>query len=187
MVIDIAIKVPEPIIEFSKKHPELAGFIKDMAYSLAIVAVFATILYAYAGVWPPLVSVNGLSMHPNMDNGDLVIVQGLNRADVNTYEESVSTGYKMYNNFGDVIVYKPYGDPAKHLVIHRAIRWVNKSEPMPGGVPAPGSGYITLGDNNNGWYDQITGVCYNEPVRNEWIIGIAKFKIPYLGYIRSLF
>jgi signal peptidase len=94
----------------------------------------------------------------------------------------------MYGEPGDVIVYKPFGDSAKALVIHRAIRWVNQSEPMwDGGPPAPASGYITLGDNNRGVFDQMAPtICYGEPVRKEWILGIARFKLPYLGFLRSL-
>jgi len=29
-------------------------------------------------------------------------------------------------------------------------------------------------------------ICYGEPVRKDWILGIARFKLPYLGYLRSL-
>ncbi|MCD1295388.1 S26 family signal peptidase [Methanocella sp. CWC-04] len=181
------VKIPEPIKGFFTKHPGLYDFLKDLAFSLAVVAVIGAVLYIYAGIWPPMVSVDGISMLPNMDNGDLVFIQGLNRGGVMTYEESLSTGYKAYGDYGDVIVYKPYGDPSMPLVIHRAIKWVNESETYhPGLPPAQGSGYITRGDNNNGVYDQATNICYGEPVREEWILGIARFKIPYLGYLRSM-
>ena len=56
-----------------------------------------------------------------------------------------------------------------------------------GGPAAPNDGYITLGDNNHGVYDQeAPSICYLEPVQKDWILGIARFKVPYLGYLRSL-
>ncbi len=182
------VKTPDFLKAFAEKYPGIYGFLQDLIFSLAVVAVIATALYIYAGTWPPMVSVNGISMLPNMENGDLVFIQGLDRGTIQTYENSTATGYMTYNEYGDVIVYEPYGDSSRPLVIHRAIRHVNQSEPMwPGGPAAPASGYITLGDNNRGVYDQMApSICYEQPVRNEWILGIARFKLPYLGYLRSL-
>ena len=68
-----------------------------------------------------MVSVNGISMLPHMESGDLVFIQGLDRGAINTYENSTNTSYQMYSELGDVIVYRPYGDATKPLVIHRAI------------------------------------------------------------------
>lgn len=186
------VKTPEFLKAFAEKYPGVYGFLQDIAFSLAVVAVIAAALYLYAGMWPPMVSVNGISMLPNMENGDLVFIQGLSRGDIQTYENSTATGYKMYNNYGDVIVYEPYGDPARPYVIHRAIRWVNKGEVMyTDGLGtkhiAPESGYMTLGDNNGGVYDQMAPtICYEQPVEKDWVLGIARFKLPYLGYLRSL-
>ncbi len=179
------VKIKKYVKQFAESYPEIFGFMQDIVYSLAVVAVIASVLYIYAGIWPPMVSVTGMSMYPNMENGDLVFIQGLNRGDVKTYEEAVGSGYMTYNDYGDIIVYKPYGDASKPLVIHRAIRIVNASEPMwQNGPPAPYSGYITLGDNNNGRYDQDSPICSDSPVKDEWILGIARFKLPYLGYLR---
>lgn len=182
------VKTPGFLKAFEKKHPNIYGFAQDIAFSLGVVVAIAAVLYLYAGMWPPMVSVNGFSMLPNMENGDLVFIQGLSKGDIRTYENSTATGYKMYNDYGDVIVYAPYGDTSRPLVIHRAIRWVNESEAMwPGGPLAPADGYITRGDNNNGVYDQMAAsICYEQPVRKEWILGIARFKLPYLGYLRAL-
>jgi len=185
-------KTPEFLKAFAEKYPGVYGFLQDLAFSLAVVAVIAAALYLYAGMWPPMVSVNGISMYPNMENGDLVFIQGLNKGDVQTFENSTSTGYIMYNNYGDVIVYQPYGDRSRDYVIHRAIRWVNKGEVMytdSMGVEhiAPESGYMTLGDNNGGIYDQMAPtICYDQPVRKQWVMGISRFKLPYLGYLRSI-
>jgi signal peptidase I len=181
-------KLFDSIKAFRAKHPEIYGLISDVVFSVAIVAVIAVALYAYAGMWPPMVSVNGISMLPHMESGDLVFIQGLDRGAIQTSENSTNTSYMMYEGYGDVIVYRPYGDPTKPLVIHRAIRYVTKGEPMwDGGPTASDDGYITLGDNNHGVYDQeAPSICYLEPVRKEWILGIARFKVPYLGYLRSL-
>lgn len=182
------VKAPEFLKDFAAKHPGVYGFLQDIAFSLAVVAAIALVLYLYAGMWPPMVSVNGVSMYPNMENGDLVFIQGLSRGDIQTYESSLATGYRTYNDYGDVIVYKPFGDSSRALVIHRAIRRVEQGQPMwDGGPPAPQAGYITRGDNNRGVYDQMAPtICYGEPVRKDWILGIARFKLPYLGYLRSL-
>lgn len=182
------VKTPEFLKAFEAKYPGIYGFLQDIVFSLAVVAVIAAVLYIYAGMWPPMVSVNGISMCPNMENGDLVFIQGLTRGDIQTYENSTATNYTMYNSYGDVIVYEPYGDSTRPLVIHRAIRYVNQGDAMwAGGPPAPASGYITLGDNNRGVYDQMApSICYEQPVRKDWILGIARFKLPYLGYLRSL-
>jgi signal peptidase len=173
--------------KYMAAHPGITQFLSDLVFSLAVVAVVALALYAYAGTWPPVVSVNGYSMLPHMHGGDLVLVQGLERTAVQSYQASANGSYRMFDDYGDVVVYYPYGDRTRPMVIHRAIYWVNKSEPMwPGGPAAPDSGYITRGDNNNGVVDQASSICYLQPVRPEWIHGVSKFKVPYLGYLRSL-
>ncbi len=180
-------KTPAFLKAFREKHPFWYDFASDVIFSLAIVAVIGVALYAYAGTWPPIVSVIGESMYPHMHDGDLVFLQGLSRGEVQTYEASNGTDYIRYTEPGDVIVYRPMGDPNVKPVIHRAMYWVNKSEPMwTGGPPAPADGYITLGDNNGGRLDQQTNICPWQPVRKEWIVGIARYNVPYVGYIRSL-
>jgi signal peptidase I len=161
------------------------GILGDIAFAVVIFIAIAGALYLYSGGWPPMVSITSTSMVPHMDKGDLVIIQGLSRGDVKTYEGPESLDYLMFEERGDVIVYRPDGQNNVTPVIHRAIRWVNESEPMwHNGPAAPWSGYITLGDNNQGIYDQLAGI--SGPVKKEWIIGIARYRIPYVGYIRSV-
>ncbi|OPY28924.1 MAG: hypothetical protein A4E28_01196 [Methanocella sp. PtaU1.Bin125] len=177
----------EKMKQYFSAHPEVYQLIKDLIFSIIVVAVIALALYVYAGVWTPVVAVDGTSMLDHMHEGDLVLVQGLNRGAVRTCEAMINTSYLMFGDYGDVIVYYPYGNRDRPMVIHRAIRWVNESEPMwPGGPAAPASGYITLGDNNGGILDQQSDICLMQPVRPEWIHGIARYKVPYLGYLRSL-
>jgi signal peptidase len=181
-------KLPESIRSFAQQYPTIYELVTDVLFALVIVAAVGGILFAYAGTWPPIVSVVGDSMYPHMHNGDLVLLQGLDRTSVITSGEANVTGdHVTYALPGDVIVYRPMGSTDVKPVIHRAMYWVNEGEPMwPGGPLAPADGYITLGDNNDGRYDQNTGICPLQPVRKEWIIGVAKVNVPYLGYIRSL-
>jgi len=45
-------------------------------------------------------------------------------------------------------------------------------------------GIITLGDHNDGNYDQSTAAICREPVMDEWIVGEAKAELPWLGIIK---
>lgn len=171
---------------FPEKHPGTWSLIKDLAFSLAVLAIVMAALYVYAGVWPPMVSVTSYSMIPHMDRGDIVFIQGPDRGDIRTYEGQESVGYAMFGETGDVIVYRPYGHTNVTPVIHRAIRFVNESEPMwHNGPPAPHAGYITMGDANP-YCDQMEDICRGQPVKKEWVIGVARYGVPYLGYVRSL-
>jgi signal peptidase I len=175
------------IKSFFAVHHDLKDFLKDVAIGLALVAVAFLALYLYAGTWPPILSITSGSMSPHMERGDLVIIQGLEKGDVHTYEGPESVNYSMFGEAGDVIVYRPYGFTNVTPVIHRAIRFVHKGDPMWGNGPAaPWDGYITLGDNNNDVVDQNSNVCLGEPVKSEWILGTARFRVPYVGYIRAL-
>ncbi|RLG31030.1 hypothetical protein DRO03_02550, partial [Methanosarcinales archaeon] len=70
-------------------------------------------------------------------------------------------------------------------IIHRAMYYVEAGEPMwEGGPIAPHAGYITKGDHNK-VIDQY-GLC-TVPIREEWVIGVARYRIPYAGYVRLAF
>jgi signal peptidase len=168
----------------SKIHP-IARLAADILPAVMLVLTMVVVLYGYAGTWPPAVSIISSSMEPNMHRGDEVLIQALSKTDIHTARDSFQTGYKTYGDYGDVIVYRPLGNESTIPVIHRALYWVNESEPMwPRGPAAPHSGYITLGDNNGGRLDQDSDVCPFQPVREEWVIGVAKYDVPYLGYLR---
>lgn len=161
--------------------------LRDIAFAIVILIVIFGGLYVYTGGWPPLVSITSESMSPNLGKGDLVLIQALSRGDVRTYEGPESLNYTSFGKAGDVIVYRPGGNKNATPIIHRAIRYVNRSEPMwHNGPAAPWAGYITLGDNNGGIYDQMSGISFSSPVKKEWVIGIARYRIPFVGYIRSI-
>ncbi len=240
----------------------LPGFVKDIIFVVVVVGVISLVSQIAVGLWTPMVAVESGSMVPNLNIGDIIVVQGASRTDVITWDDAEKTGYKAFNNPGDVILYRPYGkeslnlvDQAKALlglgipqdkatpIIHRALSYVEKGTPMwSGGPDAPFSGYITKGDHNdvidqnagtifgmaNITYlqvhrDQITqvgsgiymdkntgliiyqsppidlgiiglkngtyvgeGISYFTPVEKDWVIGVARIRIPIIGYIRLL-
>ena len=126
------------------------------------------------------------SMEPNMHVGDLILVQSHQRTDIITYAEGKMNGYKSFGDYGDVIIFHPNGISSATPIMHRAISWVEKGEEMPDGKPAPHEGYITKGDNN-AVPDQsafkIASGKNAEPVKPEWIKGVARVRVPYLGFL----
>ena len=199
---------------FVNTDEEWVVFVREVASSLAVVAAVGLLLFAVSGLWPPMVAIESPSMEPHMERGDLVFLMEEHRfaggaaydgTGVVPYQAGAAAGYKEFSEYGDVIVYQPDGDEASTPIIHRARFWVNDSEnwyekadeEYLGGVesceelancPAPHGGFITKGDNN-GLYDQVDtgGGPISGPVRSEWVIGTAEFRIPWLGQIRLLF
>jgi len=107
------------------------GLGRDLLVAVIIVVVFLAAIYAYAGVWPPLVVVESSSMQHSdsesylgvIDTGDMVFQQAApTRASVVTYLEGRATGYATYGDYGDVIIFRRAGDPTP--VIHRAIMYI---------------------------------------------------------------
>jgi signal peptidase I len=96
--------------------------------ALAIIVLLLVSLYAYTGNWPPAYVVESDSMqHGSTDQiglintGDLVLAQQLGPAGITTYVQGVSSGYKTYGEFGDVLLYHPNDDLSVAPIIHRAI------------------------------------------------------------------
>jgi len=165
---------------------QLRDTVADIALAVVLIALACGALYAYAGIWPPMVSVGGTSMYPHLKSGDLVIIRGLDRVGVVTGSEGINSSYEKFSGYGDVIVYSPMGNRSITPVIHRAMYYVQAGQPMwPGGPAAPWDGYITLGDNNF-LYDQSSSISPDSPVRPAWILGVSQLRLPFLGMIRSL-
>jgi signal peptidase len=235
---------------FERLH--LPGFVNDIIFVVVVVGGISIISQLTLGLWTPMVAVESGSMVPNLNVGDIIVVQGASRTDVMSWEDAEKTGYTAFNLPGDVVLYRPYGKESYNLldqalmllgfsgsadkatpIIHRALRFVEAGEPMwDGGPKAPFSGYITKGDHNevidqqagrilglaNTSYlrahqDQVRdvgdgifldkatglvlyqttngslvgeGISYLTPVKKEWVIGVARMKIPLVGYIRLL-
>jgi signal peptidase len=178
-------------------------FARDAASSALAVVAIGLVLFAVAGVWPPMVAVESPSMEPHMSRGDLVFIVEENRfspeeavSGVVTYETGAETGYRTFGEYGNVVVYAP-PDRAGPPIIHRARFHVNESENWYAKAdpslleaedcgeldycPAPYDGFITKGDNN-GYYDQTQNIA--PPVRERWINGKAAVGVPWLGHVR---
>jgi signal peptidase len=152
---------------------------KSLIEALVIVALIVSVAYAATGSWHIGFAVESGSMEPNMQVGDLILVQAPHRTEIITYEDGEQLNYTSFNRFGNVIIYRPNGLMAATPIIHRAMYWVETGEQLPDGRPAPHEGYITKGDNNAGYDQPLLGV---EPVRPEWVVAVAKLRVPYLGY-----
>ncbi|WP_200530807.1 S26 family signal peptidase [Halorubrum sp. LN27] len=182
-------------------------WIREMLSSVAIVLVIGLILFGVSGVWPPMVAVESGSMEPNMEVGDLVFVTEPGRlapdaADndigVVTHEVGEQADYRTFGSYGSVVIYRPPGRTASPI-IHRAMfrveegeNWYDRADDRYHSAadcgdlnhcPAPHDGFITLGDNN-GAYDQANGLA--APVRADWVTGVARVRVPYLGYVRLI-
>jgi signal peptidase len=230
----------------------IPGFAKDIIFVVVVVGGISLISQLAVGLWTPMVAVESGSMVPNLNIGDIIIVQGASRTNVIPWDEAEKSGYYAFNKPGDVILYRPYGKESMNLldqlkmllgispgqekatpIIHRALTRVQQGEPMwKDGPLAPFSGYITKGDHNdvidqmagriygmanlsyvkihrneirdvgsNVYLDKSTGmviyktengtfvgegISYLTPVKEEWVIGVARVKIPMVGYVRLL-
>lgn len=109
------------------------SWVRDIAIAVLLMAIILGAIFAYTGVWPPLVVVESGSMQHNnqessigvIDTGDLVFVQAApTRADVITYVQGRATGYATYGDYGDVIVFRLSNRPQETPIIHRAIMYV---------------------------------------------------------------
>jgi signal peptidase len=104
--------------------------LKGLFIAAAIVLIVILGLYAYSGLWPPLVVVESESMQHSdttsyigvIDTGDLVIVKKISSlSEVKTYVASMNEGYRTYGDYGDVIIYQRDGSTSEKPVIHRAM------------------------------------------------------------------
>jgi len=178
-------------------------FLRELLLSLSIVAAIGLVLFAATGVWPPMVAVESNSMDPNINKYDLVVVSEPGRfapGEANdqglVMAETSEASYESFNEPGSVIVYDypgRVGSPIIHRVrfqVNAGENWYHRASPDAidaescaelTNCPAPHAGYITKGDNNRR-YDQANGVA--PVVKPDWINGVARFRIPYLGRLR---
>ena len=185
--------------------PGFVEYFRDIVGSAGAVALVGLLLFSVSGVWPPLVAIESPSMEPHIDEGDLVFVMEEERFAGPSARDGVVTAergdrYVRFQRPGDVIVFAPDGDTGTTPVIHRAMFYVEADENWYAqadqdaigsadscselsNCPAPHDGFITKGDNNVN-YDQVGGDPISDPVRSEWVIGTAEWRVPLLGEIR---
>ncbi|MEM3252454.1 MAG: S26 family signal peptidase, partial [Thermoplasmata archaeon] len=95
---------------------------------IAIALIFIA-LFAYSGIWPPVVIIESSSMQHGsqwqygvINTGDMVIVKKVTSvSDIITYVQGRETGYKSYGDYGNVIIYTSQSGMS---IIHRAIFYV---------------------------------------------------------------
>ena len=174
----------EKIRKFYHSDSFLAGLFRDLVFVFVVVAVFSFASQVIFGLWTPMVAVESESMVPNIQIGDIIFMESMERTGVITNTEGLQKNYTSFGEYGDVILYKPFGMGDRTPIIHRAMYYVETGEPMwRGGPPAPHAGYITKGDHNPS-YDQKGSISYLQPVKKEWITGVARIsRVPILGCI----
>lgn len=159
--------------------------VKALLILILIISAIHVSAYLATGIWQIGFDIGSGSMEPNMHIGDLILVQSLQRTNIITYEDGKT---RAFNEYGDVIAFYPMGNSKSAPIIHRAMYYVDEGTPMwYGGPPAPYAGYITKGDNNrtNIGYDQQVVISHNQPIKKEWIIAVARARVPYAGYLSS--
>ena len=114
-----------------EKFEPVVLFLRDAAVAVLFVALVLIAMFAYTGLWPPLVVVESDSMMHGQDNisnigtidtGDLVLVKRVDVAsDVETYVDGLSSGHRTYGDYGDVVIYKRGGSDSTTPIIHRAM------------------------------------------------------------------
>lgn len=180
----------EKIKQFNKSDNPWVGLLRDIISVISVVVIFASFSQIALGLWSPMVAVESGSMIPHIQIGDIIFVESVDRTNITTYEVGKQNGYTSFNDYGDVILYRPYGKEGATPIIHRAMYYVEKGEPMwADGAPAPHAGYITKGDNpkTNPLYDQQGSISAYQPVKKEWVIGVARFyRVPLVGYVSLL-
>jgi len=203
--VDDAEDTPGPLRRIATATDGPLLILRETALSVGAVVAIGLLLFAISGVWPPMVAVESGSMEPHMHKGDLVFITDTGRFAPDTAREETGVvtrevgrevEYWKFGAYGSVIVYDDPSD-AGPPVIHRAQFWVEEGENWydradPDYVsasdctemrncPAPNDGFVTKGDANS-QYDQVNGI--SEPVKPEWIVGIARVRVPYLGWVR---
>jgi len=176
------------IVKYFKENDGFwAGLLRDFLFVLTAVIIFASVSKIALGLYTPMVAVESGSMIPHIQIGDIIFVKSADRTEIITNEAGKKMDYSSFNEYGDVILYKPHGKEGATPIIHRAMYYVEEGDPMwTRGPPAPNAGYITKGDNSitNAAYDQQGSISYMQPIKKEWVIGKAIFtRIPVLGCI----
>ena len=118
--------------------------------TVAYVAAIAILLIWAYFVQADTRRVDGFSMLPTLEGGDLVVIQGVSLSSVHV---------------GDIIVYNSLCSTGGESVVHRV-------------VAITSSGLITEGDNNPG-PDQSLGIA-SRPITQQCLEGKVIFVIPYV-------
>jgi signal peptidase len=133
-------------LKFWKSEDTKVSIVRDILVALFIVFIILMILWAYTGQWfgTPMVAIESNSMQHTdepfgrlgtINAGDMVLLVKVDEKEdivtrgsnlVGAYAEK--SGNFNYGDYGDVIVYKPYGRDNDDQIIHRAMCWVEYDE-----------------------------------------------------------
>lgn len=131
-------------IKFWKTENNTLALVRDVLVAFILVLILLTSLWAYTGQWfgAPMVAIeSGSMMHEDeegfgrigyIDAGDMVLlVKTEKRNDIVTRGSDTVGAYSTknpdnyhYGDYGDVIVYHPYGFENGDQIIHRAMCWL---------------------------------------------------------------
>ncbi len=114
------------------------------------VAAFALLLFWAYFVQADTRRVDGTSMLPTLEGGDLVVIQNVPIRDI---------------HLGDIIVYNNLCSTSGLSVVHRVVQVTS-------------AGLITKGDNNGGT-DQASNIAF-APITQQCLEGKVVFVIPYV-------
>jgi signal peptidase len=221
---DILGKLKKYFFKFWRSDDNKISLVRDVVVALLLVLIILTALWTYTGQWfgAPMVAIeSGSMMHQEepfgrfgtINAGDMVLLVKVDKkGEIATQIEKDSNNY-YYGDYGDVIVYRPYGNENRDQIIHRAMCWIEYNEieesftvegydiynestitipqlglnnyrPNP-----PHSGYITKGDNpvTNDRADQSPGGICDQPIKVEWVSGKARGELPWIGTLNLLF
>jgi len=181
------------IRSFRTSNNRTVSLLRDILWIGSVVGGIGLALILVCGTWPAVVAIESKSMDPHMKMGDLVVVVQKDRyGSFRTWQDGSVSNYTMFEEYGDVIIYRPNGMTNITPIIHRAIQYVGagkvmeiKGKTLAINYTAIHPGYITWGDNNplpDQFYD-FPKIGIMEPVRDEWVVGKALFTIPLVGYL----
>ena len=172
---------------------------RDILVSLGILLLVLGSLWAYCGVWPPMVVVESSSMmHGSdsqigvIDTGDLTLVKAIrDRTDVVTMVEALNPGdpnhgFMTYGDYGSVIIYQKNG-LAGTPIIHRAIAWIEYNATASASAGAPRGDIPDIGVYNAASYTLPYDVGFGKIILTIDLAGILGAEktsnVPHGGFI----
>ena len=174
---------------------EAKEWIKDIAVAIVAITIIMGALYAYTGLWPPMVVIESGSMQHSddrsyigvIDTGDIVLSKQASFPDITTYVEGRATDYQKYGDYGDVIIYRPLGQDTTPI-IHRAVLYLEWNDTTSFDVPGLkglryGTDYVTDSGSWHGIRDRITIFDYGYAHKDLTIRVNGLLRYHHSGYI----
>lgn len=117
------------------------------------VSISAAAVVLYSGTWPPVYTVESMSMEHSstwtsgtINTGDIVFAKsiGNNTDKVVTYVQGRQSNFTSYGDYGNVILFK---DPQGRILIHRAMFYLTWNQDIPVVNDANNQSWITVTSN----------------------------------------